>query len=184
MERNEEIRLIYKWYEVPEEIRERIQLPDKLAVPLEEDGKHPDVIFNNIVPRGVELFTLQQIPIDYMKVRGDCAWTTWEALKPEPDTGIHLIKGNFICHGCPFLPPGVSVPITVGMIYCRASSRGLLCKRKELEVSIGERCISFAAEQSFIPRYRNWIEEVMEWKGLSAKLPDVLEPNKNYQFCA
>jgi len=142
----------------------------------EEDG-WSNIIFELMSYANVTMFGLEvDPPNDNGETSfGGCNWeyteSSWD------DDSLLYVSDSF--WGCTTLMTEVIIPVDVTMAYCTQANDGLLCKKQNLTVFVAHDYISFSAEEAFLPQYREWVREVLQYEG-GGELPDVLMPNYNY----
>ncbi len=173
----------YHFEKVPREVRRALpEFPEKIPavlISLRPYGSHSKKVLAYrlrtmpiFAPGGVELF---ETAIDFSsdkEVGADCRWYgrvvydgAW--------------TGGLLLGSC---SDEISMPVEVRMAFCEAAQGegGIYCRRDGLRVLIEPESISFTDTGSFEPAHRQWLEEILAYKGWKVSLPSTLSPGTNY----
>jgi hypothetical protein len=168
----------YVYDGVPETWMNRLPETKNVAVTYSDEDGWSTIKFDLMGYAQVTLFSLEvEPPNDDGEITfGGCRWeytgSSWD------DDSLLHVSDSF--RGCTTLAPETVIPVDVTMAYCSQANDGLLCKKQNLTVFVGESYVSFSAEDAFLPQYREWLREVVQFKGGNGELPAVLQPNCNY----
>ncbi|MBU0534778.1 hypothetical protein KKC62_01185 [Patescibacteria group bacterium] len=181
------VTLVYQYETLPKWVEmENLPLTEDVPISFNNDEGWSEVEISMIPYEGVELFSLEANSPDYYhkkEIIGGCHWV-WYGRESDDDTLYNewwhpWADANY--NQCTSLEKGASLAdIVVSMAYCRPFENGTLCTKQGLTVLIESDSISFTAEGTFLPQYREWVEQVVKYFGGYPELPEVLQPNYNY----
>ena len=180
------VKLVYQYGPLPSWIElEHLRLTEDVPISFNSSRGWTLIEFVLIPYEGVELFSFEPDPPNYEdKLIGGCYWmdhgSEYEGRNQDLyDTDWVFRTPNY---DCPGLQEGTELTgIKMPMAYCIPYATGTLCKKQGFTVLIEEGgTISFSAENTFLPEYRMWLEQVLDYFGGYTNLPAVLQPNYNY----
>jgi len=176
-----EITILYKFDEdIPVKWQWELPRYELVGVSFDYSTEYEYWVWSPIIFRmweyaDVTLFGMEVDPPNDGTYFGECRWdvSSWMS----DDDTFYEITYKF--RYCTQVAGGTEIPVEVRMAYCKPYEDGLLCQKQGLKVFVGEEYITFSAEGNFLPEYREWILEVLNYYG-GSELPVVLQPGWSY----
>lgn len=167
----------YIYDDVPEEWLGALPETKEVKVSYNTEDDWSIIRFEMMGYGDVTMFSLEVDPPndDHETNFGGCEWDYWGSGWDDDS----LIYAKYSFDACTSVSPNTEIPTDVTMAYCTQANDGLLCKKQNLTVFVAESYVSFSAEEAFLPQYREWVREVLQFEG-GGELPEVLKPNYNY----
>lgn len=169
------ITLEYGYLSIPDGWYTSLPLNREVEVSFKPGFGWSYVAVDTIYHPDVTLFNLEVTFETDNALNGGCYWSHWRS--SEDDDTVYQSRMNL--KRCTTVEDGTIFHLRVKPSYCFHFEEGVLCRKQGLTLYITESTISFSADGSFLPEYREWVSEVLAFYG-GDELPSVLQPGYNY----